>query len=232
MDTGNYPMIDDDQNGTPIHALKNHLNNIGYVPNPMGDQMTQMGMSQGMSGQGQNPQYQYNPDPFAGSSGQGDAQSDQQLRQMQIMQQMQQIQQMKKLAEEKEALEQIHRLPKTQMKKVPDINHLVSDLNKSLDNYSPSNQDIPSEDYDSDDDSDIKEKSQSSFAYVSDSLKEPLLLLVIYLLLSQSYIQVLMGKYVKLLGQNENGTYGFLSILIYGIILVTLFIVLRKLLIK
>ena len=61
--------------------------------------------------------------------------------------------------------------------------------------------------------------------------KEPLLLLLVYLLMSQAIVRQTAGTYIKQLNPGPDGTVGFIGVLIYGILLVTIYFILKKLLI-
>lgn len=114
--------------------------------------------------------------------------------------------------------------------KQADITHLVSDINKSLDNYSPSNQDIPPND-DPNDEEEIEDiDSNKSRFCIPEWLKEPLLILLIYIILSQNFTKVFIGKYIKYINPSTDGTVSFLGVVIYGTILAVLYIILKKLL--
>ena len=202
----NNTMIDDDQNGTPITELKQHLNDIGYVPQQM-NQMQQL----------------------------------QQIQQMQQMQQMKKIQQMQQLQQ----LQQLQQMQQMQQRndyttecsednKQSDITHLVSDINKSLDNYSPSNQDIPPDNLVEDDDNEENDEhnynTDDKFNFsIPNWLKEFAIILIIYIVLSQKFIQDFIGKYIKYINPRDDGTVSFIGIVIYGIILAVLYILIKKL---
>lgn len=100
------------------------------------------------------------------------------------------------------------------------------DINKSLDNYSPSNQDIPSND-ESIEDEPFEETDKST--YLPEWLKEPLLILIIYIILSQNFVKIFVGKYVKYINPDSDGNVSFLGIIIYGTILAVLYLITKKL---
>jgi len=135
------------------------------------------------------------------------------------------------------------------------IGHLVRDINKSLDDYVPStakkkkkNNDTEDEDdnIDSIDDADDvnsdeeknnknkknnnKKKNMLSNISVPYMLREPLILLVIYVILSQSFVKNAINSYVPYIGNNADGSKTFITIVIYGCILATLFMVVKKIL--
>lgn len=218
----NNTIIDDDQNGTPVHALKKHLDNIGYVPQQM-NQMQQIQQIQQMQ----------------------QMQHMQQMQQMQKMQQIKHMQQMQQQQMQQQQMQQMQYLNQMQKKQTqtnkinkknihdnmdyteqPDITCLVSDINKSLDNYSPSNQDVPS------DDEPIEEFEGYEYkSYLPDWFKEFLLILLIYLILSQNFVKTFIGKYIKYVNPNDDGTVSFSGLVIYGTILAVIYLIFKRLLI-
>lgn len=59
---------------------------------------------------------------------------------------------------------------------------------------------------------------------------DPLLVLVIYIILSQSAVRNFFGKYISQLNADYEGNVSFSGILIYGIILVVIYAIVKKLL--
>jgi hypothetical protein len=90
------------------------------------------------------------------------------------------------------------------------------------------------EDTNTDDDNEtigkkIKKKSNKSSSIIPNipnSLKEVILLVSIYYILSQSFMQVILAKYIKYTVPKD-GIYSSINIIIYGIILSVIFILLR-----
>lgn len=109
------------------------------------------------------------------------------------------------------------------------IHYLVSNINKSLDEYAPQSQ--SSSDYDSDDsiksnDSDtenVKNKSKTNLSFI----KEPLLILIIYILLSQSFVRKSIGEYITCINPVD-GHISFLGYVVYGTILALLFMFFKR----
>jgi hypothetical protein len=60
------------------------------------------------------------------------------------------------------------------------------------------------------------------------NFKDPLILLVIYFILSQASVRQLFGKYITYINPNEEGIVSQAGIIIYGIILVVLFMIIKK----
>lgn len=198
-------MINDDQNGTPIHTLKKHLNNIGYVPQQM-NQMQQLQQLQRIQQMKANEQIQQ--------------------QQMQMM-----AAHMKNTKSLQDEFTVTDKYEQDHLDKQADISHLVSDINKSLDNYSPSNQDIPPKD-DSEEEEVKDEDINQSRSYLPDWFKEMLLILIIYIILSQNLVKGFFGKYIKYINPANDGNVPFIGIVIYGIILAVIYIVLKKLFIN
>lgn len=232
---------DDPDGGTSITAIKNHLNNIGYVPQQQQQQQQSMPNMQNMQN-GQSLQY---------------AQSMQNRADMQNMQNIQRMQNYNPLqpqtgqfptpVQKNSGLnmpndtvhDDVEYFSSTQKKNSPDIRHLASDINKSLENYSPSNQSEPlSEDMDDDEeeneqDEDYDEDSNKSSGvldFVPSKLREPLLIIILYVILSQNFTKKIIGKYITYASPKPNGNMTFVGTLIYGVILAVLYVLLSKLL--
>lgn len=60
------------------------------------------------------------------------------------------------------------------------------------------------------------------------NLKGPLFLLIIYFIMSQGSVRQLFGKYISYLNPDENGIVSQLGIIIYGIIMVGIYMVINK----
>jgi hypothetical protein len=71
-----------------------------------------------------------------------------------------------------------------------------------------------------------KSKSKLSFKMpfkIPEFTKDPLLIWIIFILLSQNFIKQLIGKYVKQINPNEEGVVSFMGVVIYGLIFAVLF---------
>lgn len=139
-----------------------------------------------------------------------------QLQQMQQMHQMQQLQQMQQMPSN---------IPNSTIspQDASDIEDLVRNINDNI-----SEEDIIKTE---DNAAEIKESDQSqssSFLGIPGWLYEPLLLLAIYLLMSQAFVKDNIGKYIKQINPDADGQVSFVGVLIYGIILVVVFMVAKK----
>lgn len=111
------------------------------------------------------------------------------------------------------------------------IRHLVKDLNRSLDGYGPSKKSMSlTEESDTEDEPLVKKKSSSFGSYIPMILKEPMLLLVIYIVMSQSFVKKAISTYIPQLENNLDGNKTFLGIVMYGTILALLFVLFKKIL--
>lgn len=89
---------------------------------------------------------------------------------------------------------------------------------------------------DTDTDEDKKEKKEvkkNKFKFpfkIPEFIRDPLLIWVIFILLSQNFIKQLIGKYVNHINPNEDGVVSFLGVVIYGLIFAVLFAIIKFLL--
>ena len=145
-------------------------------------------------------------------------------------------------------------IKKKKVKKNKSIVHLISDINKSLDNYSPSKStdkdDI--EDVDDIEDKEDKENKENKDNRDNDTddnenninikliktkkntnyksyLLDFTLIIIIYVLLSQNPVKIFTGKYIKFVNPNSDGTISLSGLLIYGIMIAVLFVLIKKL---
>lgn len=68
----------------------------------------------------------------------------------------------------------------------------------------------------------------SPLSFIPPDWRDPLLILVIFIILSQPAIRDGFGKYIKYINCDENGRVPFIGVLIYGIILVSIFMLSKK----
>jgi len=124
------------------------------------------------------------------------------------------------------------------------IKHLVKDINKSLDDYGPSKMRNTE---DSDDESDNNNNATEKEHYndknemdnnkkiddksILDHLKEPLLLVIIYVILSQNFVRRTIGNYISYINPKEDGNVPFVGYILYGVILTVAFVFFKKILI-
>jgi len=113
------------------------------------------------------------------------------------------------------------------------IHHLVRNINQSLDDYAPSKSQNTedSEDDSTEKEENINQKSRTD-SYIPDILKEPLLLIIIYVVLSQGFVRKGIGSYISYINPGQDGYVSFIGYVIYGTILAILFMFFKKILIK
>lgn len=113
------------------------------------------------------------------------------------------------------------------------IRHLVKNINQSLDDYAPSKSQNTedSEDDSTEKEDDSTEKNKSNY-YVPDILKEPLLIVVIYVILSQGFVKKSIGNYISYINPTQEGYVSLIGYIIYGSILALLFMFFKKILIR
>ncbi|ARF09781.1 hypothetical protein Indivirus_3_30 [Indivirus ILV1] len=96
-----------------------------------------------------------------------------------------------------------------------DIEELTKDINDN----------IPDETFTS-----VSETKDDKSTYIPIGWKDPFLLLFIYLILSQALVRQFIGKYIPQLNPCADGTIGFMGVLIYGILLVTIYFISKSIL--
>lgn len=70
----------------------------------------------------------------------------------------------------------------------------------------------------------VREKSKIKLPFkIPEFIRDPLLIWIIFILLSQNFIKQLIGKYVKQINPNEDGVVSFMGVVIYGLIFAVLF---------
>ena len=101
-----------------------------------------------------------------------------------------------------------------------DIEELTKDINNN----------IPEDTFFSLGEGSDEEKKQSDglLFYIPREWREPFLLLVVYLLLSQTVVRQTLGNYIKQLNPDVEGKIGFAGVLIYGVLLVVTFFLAKK----
>lgn len=133
-----------------------------------------------------------------------------------------------------------------------DIKNLVEDIHKDLDNKHDENiiiknninrdQERDTDNLDSDvstenrySDVSTESKKQKSKAtilkiQIPELIKEPILLLIIYLIMSQDFVKNNVAKYVSQIQPDNEGNIGFYGVFIYGIILVVTYSFFKRIL--
>jgi hypothetical protein len=79
----------------------------------------------------------------------------------------------------------------------------------------------------------VRSKEQKGFfSIMPKDLRDPIIILVLYVILSQSFVYTFIGKYIKQINPDESGRVSFWGILIYGIILAMLFNITKRYILK
>lgn len=197
----NGPIIDDSQGGTPISALKQHLSNIGYVADPRHTQYIQQMQHMQRMKQQQMQQHQL------------------QMQQHQI-QQMQQHQLQQTQNMEQKISSKQEKKEKKKKRKAKNLQTLVSDINKSLENFTTFDK--------------TKELLSTDEEYIDDTnsflLKEPIIICILFVIFSQQSVRGLIGNNIKQMKINSDGTISLVALTIYGLIIGLLFVIIKKLL--
>lgn len=118
------------------------------------------------------------------------------------------------------------------------IDALINKINTDSDESKPKKKKLKSngkirtkksKDTDTDTDEEKKEvkvekKSKFKLPFkIPEFFRDPLLIWIIFILLSQNFIKQLIGKYVKQINPNEDGVVSFMGVVIYGLIFAVLF---------
>jgi hypothetical protein len=72
-----------------------------------------------------------------------------------------------------------------------------------------------------------KKKKKSSSFNIPEIFKDSILIWIIYMLMSQNFFKNLVGKYLTSINPNEEGIVTFSGIAMYGLVLVTLYILIK-----
>ena len=102
--------------------------------------------------------------------------------------------------------------------KVKNIKHLVNDINNNLDD------EFDIDDLYDDTVENIDEPvNDNIIKKIFIKLYDPAILLLIYIILSQNGVRITIGKYISYINSNEKGIISTTGIIIYGIIMITLY---------
>jgi hypothetical protein len=106
----------------------------------------------------------------------------------------------------------------------PDIEDLALDISNSLptDTVNISVNDMR-EDFEDN-------KSGGYLSFIPEILREPLIILVLFILLSEAFVQENIGKYIPQVNPCSEGKVSRVGVVIYGLVLVILYMILKKLL--
>jgi hypothetical protein len=112
------------------------------------------------------------------------------------------------------------------------IKNLVKDINNEIDDDKKKKTKKQDTDSDTEEEKPKKKKSKGSFFNftIPEMIKDPILIWVIYMLMSQNFFKKLVGKYITHINPNEEGVVPFSGVAVYGLVLVVLFTLIKFLL--
>ncbi len=113
------------------------------------------------------------------------------------------------------------------------IKNLVEDINNEIEDGKKKKVKVVKDtDTDTEEEKPKKKKSKNSFFNftIPEMVKDPILIWVIYMLMSQNFFKKLIGKYLTQINPNEEGVVSFTGIAIYGLVMVVLFTLIKFLL--
>lgn len=133
------------------------------------------------------------------------------------------------------AVHNIHQIQQSPYYKLMNDNYTeqthMEDLARDISNNMPSDNFISGISEISEDK--ITNKSDGGIIYgIPEILREPLILVILYVILSLPVVRENIGKHIKQINPDVEGKVSFTGILIYGIILATLFALVKRLLLK
>lgn len=124
-------------------------------------------------------------------------------------------------------------IEETQETDGPNMELLVKDLNRDLDEYAPSRRDSDDSER-TNTDTDREESTTKSKWYkglIPEFTKEIFLLLFVYILFSQGFIKKAIGNHITYINPNSDGNVSFFGVAIYGLILSIVYMIFKKIII-
>jgi len=222
--------------GTPLKDLKSNLNPYDDIKRLQELQQTHYNTtSHTQHEQNYNPQYNMEQQqPHYKEYSQVDHPQyplqDIQQREQQEMQQL--AMQQEEMQRQQQEEMQRHQQQKSRQQKHQSKHQSreISDLTREISENLKENND---DDYTSDEVKKTHEVEETGYiSYIPSILREPLIVLFLYVLLSHVFVRESIGKYIKQTTPNEMGVVTFAGILIYGIIFATLFGIMKYFIIK
>lgn len=112
------------------------------------------------------------------------------------------------------------------------IDNLVADINNSIDDFSPSDEKNGDSEMSFDSVQSKKNKKKKNKKKISDEMydyiKEPLIIIILYVVLSQDMIKNAIALYVPQINPSEeSGTVSLLGVVIYGSLLAILYAIIK-----
>ena len=114
------------------------------------------------------------------------------------------------------------------------IKNLVEDINNEIEDGKKKKIKVKDKDTDTETEEEKpkKKKSKGSFFNftIPEMIKDPILIWLIYMLMSQNFFKKMIGKYITQINPNEEGVVSFTGVAVYGLVLVVLFTLIKFLL--
>lgn len=110
----------------------------------------------------------------------------------------------------------------TEMEDEADINDLVNDINNNLlgEEYNSAISEVELE----------HNENGGYLSFIPPMLREPLIILVIFLILSENVVKNTIGRYIPQINPDFSGSVSRTGVIVYGVLLAVLFIVFKKIL--
>jgi hypothetical protein len=102
-----------------------------------------------------------------------------------------------------------------------DMKQLANDIAMNLPETSKLMNEPDFDDIDDDEDN-------IEYLIIPDTLKDPLIIIISYIILSQNFVQKSIARYLSIIKPKEDGTFSQISIIIYGTIIAILYSLIKK----
>ena len=112
------------------------------------------------------------------------------------------------------------------------IKNLVEDINNEIEDGKKNKVKVQDTDTETEEEKPKKKKSKGSFFNftIPEMIKDPILIWILYMLMSQNFFKKLIGKYITQINPNEEGIVSFTGVAVYGLVMVVLFTLIKFLL--
>jgi hypothetical protein len=112
------------------------------------------------------------------------------------------------------------------------IKNLVEDINNEIEDGKKNKEKKQDTDTETEEEKPKKKKSKGSFFNFSipEMIKDPILIWILYMLMSQNFFKKLIGKYLTQINPNEEGVVSITGVAVYGLVMVVLFTLIKFLL--
>jgi len=125
-----------------------------------------------------------------------------------------------------------------------DIRQLVNEINNDIKNKNNDKKDLDIiskkqetdtttlTDTDNEKPKKIKKKNNNKYSIIEDSIYDGILLLIIFILMSQHFVKNFIGNYINIINVNQEGVVPMLGVVTYGFIFVVVFLSVKILIYK